>query len=60
MKPPYEISNTILKLISSISEKLGEIKSARLTKTPIELRKKNRIKTIQGVTIYQNSNNTYN
>lgn len=47
MKPPYEISNKILKLISSISEKIGEIKSARLTKPPTELRKRNRIKTIQ-------------
>jgi len=47
MKPPYEITNSILKLISSISEKIGEIKSARLIKPPTELRKKNRIKTIQ-------------
>jgi len=47
MKPPYEITNSILKHISSISEKIGEIKSARLIKPPTELRKKNRIKTIQ-------------
>jgi len=47
MKPPYEITNRILQLISSISEQIGEIKSARLIKPPTELRKKNRIKTIQ-------------
>lgn len=47
MKPPYEITSQILKLISSISEQIGEIKAARLTKPPTELRKRNRIKTIQ-------------
>lgn len=47
MKPPYEITNRILKLISTISEQIGEIKAARLIKAPTELRKKNRIKTIQ-------------
>lgn len=47
MKPPYKITNKILGLISSISEKIGEIKSARLIKPPTELRKRNRIKTIQ-------------
>ena len=47
MKPPYRITNKILNLISSISEKIGEVKSARLIKPPTELRKRNRIKTIQ-------------
>ena len=47
MKPPYEITNTILGLISKISEKIGEVRSAHLIKPPTELRKKNRIKTIQ-------------
>jgi len=47
MKPPYKITSKILSLISSISEKIGEVKSARLVKPPTELRKKNRIKTIQ-------------
>lgn len=47
MKPPYEITNKILELISSISEQIGEIKAARLIKPPTELRKRNRIKTIQ-------------
>lgn len=47
MKPPYEITSEILKLTSSISEKIGEIKSAKLSKPPTELRKLNRIKSIQ-------------
>jgi hypothetical protein len=46
-KPPYQISNRILELIVSISEKIGEINAAYLYKPPTELRKKNRIKTIQ-------------
>ena len=47
MKPPYEITSEILQLTSSISEKIGEIKSAKLIKPPTELRKRNRIKSIQ-------------
>jgi Fic family protein len=46
MKPPYTITGKILKLVASISEKIGEINSAHLNKPPTELRKKNRIKTI--------------
>lgn len=46
MKPPYSITPLILERVASISEKLGEIKSANLQKAPTELRKKNRIKTI--------------
>lgn len=47
MQPPYDITSEILKLSSSISEKIGEIKSAKLMKPPTELRKRNRIKSIQ-------------
>lgn len=47
MKPPYAITSRILSLISSISERIGEVKSAHLVKPSAELRKKNRIKTIQ-------------
>lgn len=47
MKPPYQISSEIQKKIASISEKLGEVKAANLHKLPTELRKRNRIKTIQ-------------
>ncbi len=47
MKPPYTLTEKILGLIVSISERLGEIKATHLQKPPTELRKKNRIKTIQ-------------
>ncbi len=47
MKPPYEITNRILNLIASVSEKIGELNAAHLNRPPTELRKKNRIKTIQ-------------
>lgn len=47
MKPPYNITPLILDLVASVSEKLGEIKSAYLMKPPAELRKRNRIRTIQ-------------
>jgi len=47
MKPPYEVTNKILSLISSISEKIGEVKSVYLQSPPTDLRKRNRIKTIQ-------------
>ncbi|MCU4166730.1 Fic family protein [Carboxylicivirga caseinilyticus] len=46
MKPPYSITGKILKLVATISEKIGEVNSAHLSKPPTELRKKNRIKTI--------------
>ncbi len=47
MKPPYEITPAILKLVSSISERIGEINASHLIKPQTELRKKNKIKTIQ-------------
>jgi Fic family protein len=47
MKPPYDITSKILNLVASISEKIGEVNAAHLNKPPTELRKKNRIKTIQ-------------
>ena len=47
MKPPYQITNKIVELIASISEKIGEVNSAHLYRPPTELRKRNRIKTIQ-------------
>jgi Fic family protein len=47
MKPPYKITSRILELIASISEKIGEVNAAYLFKPPTELRKRNRIKTIQ-------------
>lgn len=47
MKPPYTITPKILALISSIAEKVGEVNAVHLNRPPTELRKKNRIKTIQ-------------
>ncbi len=47
MKPPYQLTDKILKLVVTISERLGEINATHLYKPPTELRKKNRIKTIQ-------------
>ena len=47
MKPLYEITNEILRLVSEISQKIGEINANHLYKPATELRKKNRIKTIQ-------------
>jgi len=47
MKPPYHVTSKILELISSVSEKIGEVNAAYLYKPPTEIRKKNRIRTIQ-------------
>lgn len=46
MKPPYEITSQILKLITSISEKIGAIHATYLIKPSAKLRKQNKIKTI--------------
>jgi len=46
MKPPYDITPKILKSITSISEKIGEVNANYLTKQSPQLRKQNRIKTI--------------
>jgi Fic family protein len=46
MKPPYEISPKIVKLIAMISEKLGEINANFLDKPSPTLRKQHKIKTI--------------
>lgn len=46
MKPPYEITSEILKYITSISEKIGEVNAKYLLKTNPTLRKQNQIKTI--------------
>jgi len=56
MKPPYKITGKILKLVASISEKIGEVNAAHLYKPPTELRKKNRIKTIHS-TLEMEGNN---
>ncbi len=46
MRPPYDITPLILKRISSISEKIGEVNANYLNKQSPQLRKQNRIKTI--------------
>ena len=46
MKPPYNITPKILKTITGISEKLGEVKAYYLDKASPNLRKRNKIKTI--------------
>ena len=47
MRPPYIITTKILSLVASISEKVGEVKTVYLNLPPAELRRENRIKTIQ-------------
>ncbi|MFD1628854.1 Fic family protein [Pseudopedobacter beijingensis] len=46
VKPPYQITSKILSLISSISQKIGEINAKHLVKSNPKLRKQNQIKTI--------------
>ncbi len=46
MKPPYEITPHILKLLTAISEKIGEAKANFLDRPSPQLRKQNRIRTI--------------
>lgn len=47
MKPPYTISSQILNLVSEVAQKIGEVNASFLTKQSPELRKQNRIRTIQ-------------
>lgn len=46
MNPPYEITPKILKLITSISQKIGEVNAKYLVRQNPKLRKQNQIKTI--------------
>lgn len=46
MNPPYKITPEILQLITSISEKIGQINAEFIDKPSPKLRKENRIKTI--------------
>lgn len=47
MQPPYNLTTEILRLVSEVSHKIGEVNASFLTKQSPELRKRNRIKTIQ-------------
>lgn len=46
-KPPYHITGKVLTLLTWVSEKIGEVNAIQLNRPPAELRKSNRIKTIQ-------------
>mgnify|MGYP002619727216 CR=1 FL=1 len=46
MKPPYDITTKILRLITSVSEKIGEISANLIDRPSPQLRKQNKIKTI--------------
>lgn len=46
LKPPYEITSGILKLIASVSEKIGAVNASHLNSQTPKLRKQNQIKTI--------------
>lgn len=47
MKPPYEITSEILQSLTAIAELLGEVQAIHLHTPSVELRKRNRVKTIQ-------------
>ena len=47
MRPPYTITPQILSLITDVSHKIGEVNASFITKQSPELRKRNRIRTIQ-------------
>ncbi len=47
MKPPYNITKTVLKLYGQITEALGICQGLMLVKPEAKLRRQNRIKTIQ-------------
>lgn len=46
-KPPFQITENILKKSQDVSYKLGILSGAKLTPVPIKLRRDNKIKTIQ-------------
>ena len=46
-QPPYSITGPILHLVQSISQKIGQLEALQLTKPPVQLRRTNRIKSIQ-------------
>lgn len=47
MKPPYSLSPVVLGLLTKVSEKIGQVSAAHLEQPRAELRKQNRIRTIQ-------------
>lgn len=47
-KPPYQITPLMLERVAQLAEAVGLVRGSHLYKPPTALRKKNRIKTIQG------------
>ncbi len=47
MEPPYKLTTEILKLVNEVSHKIGEVNASFITQQSPELRKRNRIRTIQ-------------
>ncbi len=46
-KPPYRVTDEAIRLVAEISELLGELGATTFKKPLVELRKKNRIRTIK-------------
>ena len=57
-EPPFKITSKAINLISQISEKIGEISALENTERTVQLRKKNRIKTIHSSLAIENNSLT--
>ena len=57
-EPPFKITSKAINLISQISEKIGEISTLENTERTVQLRKKNRIKTIHSSLAIENNSLT--
>ncbi|UTC67179.1 MULTISPECIES: Fic family protein [unclassified Treponema] len=54
-EPPFKITSKAINLISQISEKIGEINNLENTEQSVQLRKKNRIRTIHSSLAIENN-----
>lgn len=54
-EPPFKINDKIINLVAQIAEKIGELKSFEKSPLHVELRKKNRIKTIHASLAIENN-----
>ena len=57
-EPPFKITSKAINLISQISEKIGEISALENTERTVQLRKKNRIRTIHSSLAIENNSLT--
>lgn len=57
-EPPFKITSKAINLISQISEKIGEISTVENTERTVQLRKKNRIRTIHSSLAIENNSLT--